>query len=54
VIDNPERTERLLARLQAALPVPTRLTPELVASLREQKPPVGVRPFCEITWILRR
>jgi hypothetical protein len=51
VIDNPERTERLLARLQAALPVPARLTPELVASLREQKPPVGVRPFGEITWI---
>jgi hypothetical protein len=51
VIDNPERTERLLARLQAALPVPARLTPELVAALHGQKPALGVRPSCEITWI---
>jgi hypothetical protein len=51
MIDNPEKTERLLARLQAALPVPATPTPELVAALRGQNPPVGVRPTCEITWI---
>jgi hypothetical protein len=46
MIDNPGMTERLLARLQAALPVRASLTPELVAALREQDPPVGVRPNC--------
>jgi hypothetical protein len=51
MIDNPGITERLLARLQAALPMPASLTPELVAALREQQPPVGVRPNCEVTWI---
>lgn len=51
MIDNPEVTESLLARLQAALPVPARLTPELVAALREQKPAIGVRPVCEVGWI---
>ena len=35
MIDNPAKTERLLARLQAALPVPATPTPELVAALRE-------------------
>ena len=34
MIDNPEQTERLLTRLQAALPVPARMTPELAATLR--------------------
>ena len=51
MIDNPDATERLLARLQAALPVPARLTPELVAALREQKPATGVRPVCEVVRI---
>ena len=51
MIDNPGMTERLLARLQAALPVPARLTPELLAALREQKPPVEARPTCDVTWI---
>jgi hypothetical protein len=51
MMDNPRTTERLLGRLQAALPMPARLTPELVAALCEQKPAIGVKPFCEITWI---
>ncbi|CAA9269067.1 MAG: hypothetical protein AVDCRST_MAG08-3096 [uncultured Acetobacteraceae bacterium] len=51
MIDNPEATERLLARLQAALPVPARLTPELVAAVREQKPEIGIRPVCKVVGI---
>jgi hypothetical protein len=34
MIDNPEQAERLLARLQAALPLPARVTPELAATLQ--------------------
>ena len=33
MIDNPAQVERLLAKLQAALPVPTRLTPEAAGLL---------------------
>ena len=34
MIDNPDRAERLLAKLDAALPVPARMTPELAATLQ--------------------
>jgi hypothetical protein len=34
MIDNPGQAERLLTRLQAVLPVPARMTPELAATLR--------------------
>jgi hypothetical protein len=36
VIDNPLQVQRLLAQLNAALPLPARPTPELVASLKTQ------------------
>jgi len=36
VIDNPVQMQRLLAQLQAALPVPARATPELAAMLKAQ------------------
>jgi len=36
VIDNPVQMQRLLAQLQAALPVPARATPELAAMLKTQ------------------
>jgi hypothetical protein len=42
--------ERLLARPQTALPMPARLTPELVVAPREQRPAGGVRPARETTW----
>lgn len=51
MIDDPEMTGRLLARIGAALPVPARLTPELVAMLHDQEPPVGAQPTCQVTWI---
>ena len=38
MIDNAEKTEQLLAKLQAALPMPARVTPELIATLLAQKP----------------
>jgi hypothetical protein len=36
MIDNPIQMPRLLAQLQAALPVPSRATPELAAMLKTQ------------------
>jgi hypothetical protein len=51
MIDNPEQVERLLARLQAALPVPARLTPEAAATLRAQNAAGKIPPVCSITWI---
>ena len=36
VIENPVQVQRLLAQLQAALPVQTRATPELAAMLKAQ------------------
>ena len=38
MIDNPDQTERLLAKLDAALPVPARMTPELAATLQARGP----------------
>jgi hypothetical protein len=52
MIDNPEQVERLLARLQAALPVPARLTPEAAATLQAQNAAAGkIPPVCSITWV---
>src|SRR4051812_27186917 len=51
MIDNPEQVERLLARLQAALPVPARLTPEAAATLQAQNAAGKIPPVCSITWI---
>jgi hypothetical protein len=39
MIDNPDHVERLLARLQAALPLPARVTPELAAMLQATPQP---------------
>ena len=48
MIDNPRQTERLLARLQAALPVPARMTPELAATLRTSETATEIPPGCSI------
>jgi hypothetical protein len=37
MIDNATQVERLLPRLQAALPLPAQLTPEATAMIRKQK-----------------
>jgi hypothetical protein len=46
MIDHPDRVERLLDRLQAVLPLPTRMTPELVATLAKDH--TGLSPACAI------
>ena len=49
MIDNLEQTERLLAKLRTALPLPTRITPEVAATLRNQNPAIGIGTTCTIT-----
>lgn len=50
MIDQIETVERLLARLNEALPIPARITPELQASLCRQTG--GAVPAqCAVTWI---
>ena len=51
MIDNPEQAERLLTRLQAALPLPARVTPELVATLQARNTETEIPLTCSITWI---
>jgi hypothetical protein len=51
MIDHPETTERLLARLEAALPIPARLTPELQASLRAENAGAAIPANCDVTWV---
>jgi hypothetical protein len=51
MIDNPARAERLLARLQAVLPVSARVTPEVAATLRARNPKHEISSPCKITWI---
>jgi hypothetical protein len=50
MIDNFETVERLVAKLNEALPIPARITPELQVSLRGQ---IGgaVPAQCAVTWI---
>lgn len=48
MIDNPVQVQRLFARLEAALPVPARMTPELMATLRKQEPALEISPACAI------
>jgi hypothetical protein len=49
VIDSPVRLERLLPRLQEALPIPASLTPRLAALLREQSPGGELPLRCKVT-----
>ncbi len=51
MIDNPDQTERLLARLRAELPLPARVTPELAATLQEKNIASEMLSACSVTWI---
>ena len=51
MIDHPETTERLIAKLNAVLPIPARLTPELQVSLRGQNADTTIPAQATITWI---
>jgi hypothetical protein len=51
MIDNPDQTGRLLHRLQAAVPFPARLTPELAATLQAENTATKMPATCSITWV---
>src|SRR5208282_6374181 len=44
MLDKPKKTRELVDALKAALPFEVELTPEVVARLRTQRPPVVVKP----------
>jgi hypothetical protein len=50
MIDHPDRVERLMERLNALLPIPARVTPELQMTLRNQNG-TQVPASCSVTWI---
>jgi len=51
MIDNPDQAERLLARMQEALPLPARVTPEVAAALQPRDVTTKIPSACSITWI---
>ena len=51
MIDNPDQVERLLAKLEAALPLPARVTPELAVTLVDKAHAVTIKSACSVTWI---
>ncbi len=51
MIDNPDKTEALMARLEAGLPVRARPTPEALKTLRQQSPEPRFPRHCDITEI---
>jgi len=44
MLDKPEKTRELIDALRAALPFEVELTPEVIAGLSAQEPPVVVSP----------
>jgi len=51
VIDNPLQADLLMAKLKAALPLPARAAPLMLAQLHEQAPDLDLSPRCQITGI---
>ncbi len=51
MIDNPDKTETLIARLEAVIPVRARPTPEALKTLRQQSPEARFPRHCDITEI---
>ncbi len=51
MIDNPAQVERLLGRLEAALPLVLGMSPPLAATIREQAPSMTVPTECQVTWV---
>jgi hypothetical protein len=51
MIDNPTQVDRLMGKLQQALPLPARTTPELLAALAAQNAASQASAACSITWI---
>jgi hypothetical protein len=51
MIDHPEITQRLIAKLNEALPLPASLTPELQVLLRRQTSSSTIPARATVTWI---
>ncbi len=51
MIDIPDKTQALMARLEAALPVRAKPTPEVLKTLRQQSPEPRFPRHCDITEI---
>jgi hypothetical protein len=49
MIDHPDQVERLLDRMRAALPMPARMTPRLLATVQEQDPGTPMAAACRVT-----
>jgi hypothetical protein len=48
MIDNAIQVERLISKLQAELPIATRMTPELMATLSNQNQATSIPASCKI------
>jgi hypothetical protein len=51
MIDNPEKVNSLIARLESRLPLRARIPPPLTDSLRERSPEMIVPPECNVAAI---
>jgi|SRR5258706_3850302 hypothetical protein len=51
MLDNPEKTRKLIATLEAALPFEAALMPELIERLARQQKPVVVKPIETVSQI---
>ena len=51
MIDDPDRVDRLLDRMRAALPLPARMTPRLLATVRDQDPATPLAAACSVTQV---
>ena len=49
MIDHPDQVDRLLDRMRAALPMPARMMPRLLATVRDQDPATPLAAACRIT-----
>jgi hypothetical protein len=51
MIDNPAQVERLLGRLEAALPLVLGTSQPLAATIQGQAPSIMVPTECQVTWV---
>ena len=49
MIDNPDKTDRLLAEIEASLPLETRLSPNVRGTLAKQSPESTIPGRCMVT-----
>ena len=49
MIDDPQQARRLIAKLEASLPLPAIVTPELAGVIRERSPGIDLSRGCTVT-----